>query len=130
MTLEDILTQDPREKLELFPKLGYYFISFRAIESQKTRERLRNILSVEDEEWKLPDEGVVGEVNVYLVIFREGICSVSLRPGPRCNCISQVLQFHFSDIAEHVDRVRTRIMLLGESINTSSGECGVNGRWV
>ncbi|CDO71624.1 hypothetical protein BN946_scf184911.g94 [Trametes cinnabarina] len=103
LTLEDILTQDPREKLELFPKLGYYFISFRAIESQKTRERLRNLLSTDDEDPRFTDEGVVGEVNVYLIIFREGICS-----------------FHFADIAEHVDRVRTRIMLLGESINTSS----------
>ncbi|KAI0825063.1 hypothetical protein BC628DRAFT_1375272 [Trametes gibbosa] len=103
LTLEDILTQDPREKLELFPKLGYYFISFRAIESQKTRDRLRNLLSVEDEALHTTDEGVVAEVNVYLVVFREGICT-----------------FHFADIAEHVDRVRTRIMLLGESINTSS----------
>ncbi|KAI0778255.1 hypothetical protein BD413DRAFT_704623 [Trametes elegans] len=104
LTLEDILTQDPREKLELFPKLGYYFISFRAIESQKTRNRLRNILSEDDEDLHFPDGGIVGEVNVYLIIFREGICS-----------------FHFADIEEHVDRVRTRIMLLGESINTSSG---------
>ncbi|EIW64600.1 uncharacterized protein TRAVEDRAFT_139598 [Trametes versicolor FP-101664 SS1] len=103
LTLEDILTQDPREKLELFPKLGYYFISFRAIESQKTRERVRNLLSVDDAALRQTDEGVVGEVNVYLIIFREGICS-----------------FHFADIEEHVDRVRTRIMLMGESINTSS----------
>ena len=76
MTLEDILTQDPREKLELFPKLGYYFLSFRAIESQKTRERLRNILS--DDVVNEDDEGIVAEVNMYLVVFREGICSVRI----------------------------------------------------
>ena len=73
MTLEDILQQDPREKLELFPKLGYYFISFRAIESRKTRERRR--AKAKDD---LQDESIVGEVNVYLVVFREGVCSVSI----------------------------------------------------
>lgn len=74
LTLEDILTQDPREKLEMFPKLGYYFVSFRAIESRKTRDRLRHILS--EDTIDAIDEGIVGEVNVYLVIFKEGICSV------------------------------------------------------
>lgn len=74
LTLEDILTQDPREKLELFPRLGYYFISFRAIESQKTRERIRNLLSQEDRDSQ--DEGIVAEVNMYLIVFRDGICSV------------------------------------------------------
>ena len=73
LTLEDILQQDPREKLELFPKLGYYFISFRAIESRKTRERRR--AQAQDD---LQDESIVGEVNVYLVVFREGVCSVSI----------------------------------------------------
>ena len=73
LTLEDILQQDPREKLELFPKLGYYFISFRAIESRKTRERRR--AQAKDD---LQDESIVGEVNVYLVVFREGVCSVSI----------------------------------------------------
>ena len=73
--MEDILTQDPREKLELFPKLGYYLLSFRAIESRKTQDRLRNMLS--DDAVNADDEGIVGEVNMYLVVFREGICSVS-----------------------------------------------------
>lgn len=76
MTLEDILSQDPREKLELFPRLGYYFLSFRAIESRKTRDRLRNMLS--EDVANADDEGIVGEVNMYLVVFREGICSVSI----------------------------------------------------
>ncbi|OBZ79405.1 Magnesium transporter ALR1 [Grifola frondosa] len=103
LTLEDILQQDPREKLELFPKLGYYFISFRAIESQKSRERLHPLPSGEEGMSKPTDEGIVGEVNVYLVVFRQGVCS-----------------FHFADVAEHVDRVRNKILLLGETVNMSS----------
>ncbi|KAH9950389.1 hypothetical protein B0H21DRAFT_723239 [Amylocystis lapponica] len=74
-----------------FPKLGYHFI---------TRDRYR---TAGEEPDRMVDDSDVGEVNVYLVVFREGICS-----------------FHFADIAEHVDRVRTRIMKLAENINTSS----------
>ena len=97
MTLEDILTQDPREKLELFPKLGYYFLSFRAIESQKTRERLRNILS--DDVVNEDDEGIVAEVNMYLVVFREGICSVRIPVHLLlCSTLTNVCQFHFADV--------------------------------
>ena len=78
MTLEDILQQDPREKLELFPKLGYYFVVFRAIESQATRDKRRLMSTIAtDAAPTVTDEGIVGEVNVYLVVFREGICSVS-----------------------------------------------------
>jgi magnesium transporter len=32
LTLEDVLQQDPREKLDVFDKLGYYFVVFRAID--------------------------------------------------------------------------------------------------
>lgn len=78
LTLEDILQQDPREKLELFPKLGYYFISFRAIESRNTRERRRAQAKGDSQ-----DESIVSEVNVYLVVFREGVCSVSAH----CMCL-------------------------------------------
>ena len=139
MTLEDILTQDPREKLELFPGLGYYFLSFRAIESRKTRDRLRNMLS--EDAANAADEGIVGEVNMYLVVFREGICSVSTicHPMPLVavlkTSLSSILRIskvclqigpsppgiELSSYAEHIDRVRHRIMLLDESSNASSG---------
>ncbi|KZT02653.1 uncharacterized protein LAESUDRAFT_684843 [Laetiporus sulphureus 93-53] len=102
LTLEDILQQDPREKLELFPKLGYYFIAFRAIESEKTRERIRARRSPQERPSPL-DEGIVGEVNVYMIVFRGGICS-----------------FHFADIGEHVEHVRHKILQLSGNINMSS----------
>lgn len=61
LTLEDIVQQETREKLELFPRLGYYFVVFQAIEP-------------------LADErtgaGTVLGVTVYLVVSREWICSV------------------------------------------------------
>ncbi|RXW22929.1 hypothetical protein EST38_g2939 [Candolleomyces aberdarensis] len=97
LTLEDILQQDPREKLEVFPKLGYYFISFRAIESQAERAKLLKDLQEHD------NEVPIGEANVYLVVFNEGICC-----------------FHNRDISEHTDRVRSRINLLDDVVNMSS----------
>ncbi|KAG6857527.1 hypothetical protein H0H87_000126 [Tephrocybe sp. NHM501043] len=102
LTLEDILQQDPREKLELFPKLGYYFISFRAIEARPRHgiERKEGFEALDD---SASDAGTFGEANVYLVVFKEGICS-----------------FHFTNISEHTNRVRGRIRLLQEAINMSS----------
>ena len=69
MTLEDILQRDTREKLEWFPKLGYQFIVFRAMESAYTREQRNGIIDQ-------GDGGPIGEANMYLVIFRGGICTV------------------------------------------------------
>jgi Mg2+ and Co2+ transporter CorA len=78
--LEDILHKETREKLELFPGLGYYFIIFRALEGEKSRQRFKyskaNGYEVPDA--SSGDEGVIGAVNVYLVVFREGILSVSI----------------------------------------------------
>ncbi|KAG6885573.1 hypothetical protein C0993_012575 [Termitomyces sp. T159_Od127] len=102
LTLEDILQRDPREKLELFPKLGYYFISFRAIDSvSRNRTEMKDRIEILD--GTAPDVGIIGEANVYLVVFKEGICS-----------------FHFTNISEHTDRIRNRIMLLQEVINMTS----------
>lgn len=72
LTLEDILQQDPREKLEIFGKLGYYFISFRAIESQATRDKIRREVGLREGY----DENSIGEANVYLTVFKSGICCV------------------------------------------------------
>ncbi|KAF8350097.1 hypothetical protein F5887DRAFT_877931 [Amanita rubescens] len=94
LTLEDILQNEPSEKLESFPKLGYYFISFRAIATRNTRENTDHTHG----------EDPVGETNVYLTVFKDGICS-----------------FHFTDISEHTDRVRLRVQRLGEVFNMSAG---------
>ncbi|KAJ3558813.1 hypothetical protein NM688_g704 [Phlebia brevispora] len=110
LTLEDILQQDPREKLEVFPKLGYYFIVFRAIESQKTREKRRfmSTISTTDTRSLHYDEGIIGEVNVYLVVFREGI-----------------LSFHFSDISDHTDAVRNKVLMYAQS-----GDVMMSSDWI
>lgn len=104
LTLEDILHRDPREKLELFPGLGYYFVVFRALESERSRERFRKFRSQSGTVTGLPgDDDVIGAVNVYLVVFREGICS-----------------FHYGDISEHTDKLHNRVIQLEHSFNMTS----------
>ncbi|CAK5280519.1 unnamed protein product [Mycena citricolor] len=93
LTLEDILMKDPREKLEHFPKLGYYFLSFRAIESWDKRQQF----------WDHDGDETVSEFNIYLIVFNEGVCC-----------------FHFSDIASHLDRVRNRLVVFEQMVNMSS----------
>ncbi|KAF9237322.1 hypothetical protein BU15DRAFT_48851 [Melanogaster broomeanus] len=106
LTLEDILQQDTREKLELFPKLGYHFIVFRAIESAATRGRFKEQSHAEGDDYQV-DDGLIGEANVYLVVFREGVCTV-----------------RYSDTScfglEHTERVRNRLKLLQDSFHMSS----------
>ncbi|KLO17038.1 hypothetical protein SCHPADRAFT_822110 [Schizopora paradoxa] len=107
LTLEDILHQEPREKLELFPRLGYYFVVFRALEGERTREQFRRLKVPNSSGAELPgasiEDGAVDAVNVYLVVFKEGICS-----------------FHFEDISEHTDKVRSRVLQLEGTLNLSS----------
>ena len=62
--------------MELFSKLGYYFVSFRAIQSAT------GILPVhqqnsDDTDIYQADDGALREANIYLVVFKEGICTVS-----------------------------------------------------
>lgn len=64
LTLEDILHKDPREKMEHFPKLGYYFVSFRTLANCTMRQQFRgDAIQGPD---NLYDQGVLGEANIYL----------------------------------------------------------------
>lgn len=57
LTTEDILMQEPREKVELFQ--SYYFVNYRSFEQDK-----------DNEDYMEP-------VNMYVVVFRDGVISVS-----------------------------------------------------
>ena len=71
----------------------------------------------------VPFAGMIGATNVYIVVFREGICTVSgMMVGrllPQMDVF--VFQFHFEDISEHTSRVRNRIIQLEETFHMSSG---------
>ena len=72
------MTQDPREKLELFPKLGYYFISFRAVESRKFHEKFTSQPYQPDTTSEaFLENSTLGEANIYIIVFNEGVCTVS-----------------------------------------------------
>ena len=58
LTVEDILMQEPREKVELFK--NYYFVNYRTFEQDENNEDFMEAL------------------NMYAVVFREGVISVSL----------------------------------------------------
>lgn len=137
LTMEDIIHQDTREKIETFPTLGYYFVVFRALDesyfkytsSDSLPANAENLSKVSDSKsvkstagtipapgqrgrvdiiegvgGKEGVEGVgVGAVNLYLVVFRDGIIS-----------------FHFEDISKHVERVQGKLQQFGATRSMSS----------
>lgn len=62
LTIEDIITQEAREKIELFP--SYYFACFRSF-------------NVVEE----PDGIEYEPFNIYVLVFREGTLSFSFAPN-------------------------------------------------
>ncbi|KZS95998.1 hypothetical protein SISNIDRAFT_333467 [Sistotremastrum niveocremeum HHB9708] len=114
LTLEDILHQEPREKLDHFPNLGYYLVVFRAIrtpnpvphdaEPSSSNDSDRTLVGGDsDTATSAARVPTVDAVNVYLVVFKEGIVS-----------------FHFGDISEHAERVRSRVLQLESTMRMSS----------
>lgn len=82
LTAEDIMMQETREKVELFR--NYYFINYRTFEQDKE------------------DASYLEPVNIYIVVFRDG-----------------VLSFHFSQ-TPHPANVRRRIRQLKDYLILSS----------
>lgn len=82
LTAEDIRVQETREKVELFNH--YYFVCFRSF--------------IQDKD----SEDFLEPVNVYLVVFREGILTFNFRPSP------------------HSANVRKRIGALRDYVSLSS----------
>ncbi|KAN0082219.1 hypothetical protein V8E54_003517 [Elaphomyces granulatus] len=82
LTAEDIMMQEAREKVELFR--NYYFVNYRTFEQDSHSENYLN------------------PVNMYIVVFREG-----------------VLSFHFSQ-TPHLANVRRRIRQLRDYLILSS----------
>ena len=80
LTLEDILQRESREKLEGFTSLGYYFVVFRAIEAKTAREKIKKQIALSNGlRGSQDDLGIVDEALIYLIVFEEGICSVSFK---------------------------------------------------
>jgi magnesium transporter len=83
LTREDIVTQETREKVELFK--NYYFVSFRSFyQMDKTSEYYME------------------PVNVYAIVFREGIITFTSCPSP------------------HADNVRKRMEKLKDFLSLSA----------
>lgn len=82
LTAEDILVQEAREKVELFR--NYYFVNYRTFEQDTS------------------SEDYLEPINMYVVVFREGVIS-----------------FHFS-MTPHPANVRRRIRQLKEYVIMSS----------
>ena len=64
LTVEDVLVQEPREKVELFQ--NYYFVNYRSFEQDK-----------DSEDYMEP-------INIYVVVFQDGVLSFhfSMTPHP------------------------------------------------
>ena len=82
LTVEDIMMQEAREKVELFR--SYYLVSYRTFEQDPNHENFMD------------------PVNIYAIVFREGVIS-----------------FHFS-MTPHPANVRRRIRQLRDYINVSA----------
>lgn len=86
LTTEDIITQEAREKVELFNQ--YYFVCFRSFFQMDT----------ESEDYMKP-------VNVYMVVFREGIITITYTHSP-----------HAANVRKRIGKLRDYMALTADWI--------------
>lgn len=86
LTTEDILTQEAREKVELFKQ--YYFVCFRTFfQMDKTSEEF------------------LEPVNFYMVVFRDGVLTFSFQENP-----------HASNVRKRIGKLRDYVSLSSDWI--------------
>ena len=85
LTTEDIITQEAREKVELFPQ--YYFVCFRSFQMDKGSENFMD------------------PVNVYMVVFREGILTFTYKSSP-----------HAANVRKRIGKLRDYMALTADWI--------------
>lgn len=86
LTTEDIITQEAREKVELFKQ--YYFVCFRSFDQ----------VSAESDDYMEP-------VNVYMVVFREGIITITYTQSP-----------HAANVRKRIGKLRDYMALTADWI--------------
>ena len=84
LTTEDITTQEAREKVELFKQ--YYFVCFRSFHQ----------MDLESSEYMDP-------LNVYMVVFREGILTFTYSPSP-----------HAANVRKRIGKLRDYMALTAD----------------
>ena len=86
LTTEDIITQEAREKVELFKQ--YYFVCFRSFFQ----------MDVHSEDYMTP-------VNVYMVVFREGVITITYTQSP-----------HAANVRKRIGKLRDYMALTADWI--------------
>ena len=86
LTTEDIITQEAREKVELFKQ--YYFVCFRSFYQTSTTH---------------PD--YMDPVNVYMIVFRTGILTITYHESP-----------HAANVRQRIGKLRDYMMLSADWI--------------
>jgi len=86
LTTEDIITQEAREKVELFKQ--YYFVCFRSFDQIDTKS-----------------ENYMEPVNVYMVVFREGIITITYTQSP-----------HAANVRKRIGKLRDYMALTADWI--------------